>query len=116
MYFPLCGALKTGSSVAETVHECECSLKITWGSSNLENLPVLRWLLNCYSSERKCFPNEKCCSSEGKGILVVRNQGIPQSHTAQQISPKRLIRKTTEGLADSVGEKPETDLIELGER
>lgn len=29
-----------------------------------------------------------CCSSDGQGILAVRSQGIPQSHTAQQTSHK----------------------------
>jgi hypothetical protein len=33
--------------------------------------------------------------SDGKGLLTVRSQGIPQSHTTQQTSHKRFIGKAT---------------------
>jgi hypothetical protein len=36
-----------------------------------------------------------CYSSEGKGILEVGSQGIPQSHRAQQTSKKRFTGKHT---------------------
>lgn len=56
----------------------------------------------------------KCYSSEGKGILAVRRQGIPQGHTAPHTRP--LLGKTQEGgclclLERQQGMEQETDYM-----
>lgn len=48
----------------------------------------------CHSSEAK-GSQYMCYSSEGKGMLTAGSWGIPNSHSAQQISHRRCIRKDT---------------------
>jgi hypothetical protein len=58
------------------------------------------------------FPhcNYNCYKSEEKNILAIGSQGIPQSHTTQQTSHDRFIRKSHESVAPSTEDRSSKEL------
>ena len=76
-------------------------------TSSLATYGLRRW-----SYMTLCFKNQncKCCSSEGKDILIIGNQEIPQSHC----TTRDLLEKTQEGDCLCLGEKRQRTEQETG--
>lgn len=63
-----------------------------------------RTLAKQYSARGK-FPQCMWCSSEGKDILEVRSQGLPQSHIPQKTLHTRVLLGKTQRVAASARER-----------